>query len=200
MAALGLLGAVQENPNLDPEFRALAMETANTAIYVATQALANPEVGGGVVAEAIPSTPDLPVTPVVSVPTQLKVRANEKYSAGANCQSVDFYAIVLDQYGNRMAGQPVTMVAPSYTITENTTLSSTDGNGVYEARLRYTPQSKNTKETVTFTSGSLTATSEITIGEGPKSHQIKNSQNDGLGSWYEITAGLKVDPVTLMCL
>jgi len=142
-------------------------------------------------------------TPAPSVPTRLYARSRDfsKNSypevAGANCEPMDYWVSVYDQYGVEMDAQDVTITSPFLTATEKTRQEDYTRAKIHAFFRYYTPATSTT-EAITFTSGKLSASSVLHVREGLKPHQIM--QDPGNGRWYEKGGGALVDPLTLSCL
>lgn len=132
--------------------------------------------------------------PSPSVPTRLYVRPRSNPSAypevlGANCEPMDYWVSVYDQYGVEMDAQDVTMVAPFLTTTEKTRQEDYTRAKIHAFFRYYTPATSTT-ETITFTSGSLRTNSTLHVRSGVY-ERTRQQYTD---------AGLRVDPATLLCI
>lgn len=141
--------------------------------------------------------------------------------AGSKCEAVWFGVAILDQYGNEMANQDVTMTAPAGSITKTLTekdffMKSYLSTGVQGQRFYYNPSTRDTKELLTFTSGNLVVTKTLNIRDvvAPYVNYIRNGieqthiiirkieQNDGsfIEKWVLASSGQLVDPETMTCI
>lgn len=150
----------------------------------------------------------------VSVPTKIKVYAHAINTfldnplkgplevSGASCGATWFAVAIVDQYGEEMAGQKVTLTTPAGSLTKEITaedfflklIGSTPPN----KRFYYNPETNNTKEMLSFTSGNLIATTTVQVLD-TKSHLEAQIVLREDGSWYEPSSGNQVDPETMTC-
>ena len=136
-------------------------------------------------------------------PVASKIFARPRYSSsnapievvGANCEPADYWVSVYDQDGKEMDGVDVTMVAPFMTATEKTRQEDYTRAKIH-AFFRYYTSATSTTETITFTSGQLVATSALRARDGLQHSRIIQNGDQ----WYEASGGMRVNPVTLMCL
>lgn len=141
--------------------------------------------------------------------------------SGSKCEAVWFGVAILDQYGNEMANQDVTVITPAGSITKTLTekdffMKSYLSTGVQGQRFYYNPPTRDTKESITFTSGNLVATKTLNIRDvvAPYVNYIRDGinqthiiirkveQNDGsfTEEWVLASSGQLIDPETMTCL
>ena len=119
------------------------------------------------------------------------------YVHGANCNSGLWFAVgVLDQYGDEMANQEVTMSTPRGSTIK---VLKKENDFFQKDRFFYVPQSNKTIETILFTSGALTASTLIEVAD-TKSSLTNGSVpfEDGKGRY--LGSGWIFDLASLTCI
>lgn len=138
-----------------------------------------------------PTAPEPTPTPDPATPTRLSVQGTSEVT-GANCQPATFRVSVIDQYGAEMPGQSVTMTAP-YAETTNQSVSERSGDAVRSyAIFHYLTRATSTIESIGFTSGSLSASTKLSVSDG-----LEAFRNDLARVRAE---GFRVDEQSLLCI
>ena len=127
---------------------------------------------------------------------RIEVNPQSAEILGANCGDIRYQVTIYDQYGNEMLDKEVMMNTPSSTETSKTTSENTGAGKRIRTYFSYKTQATSTTETVTFISGLLSKTATIQVGDGLQHARI---MQDG-SYWYEASGGMRVNPVTKMCL
>lgn len=226
--ANSLIAVVQSSPGTPASaFVNLITAFSNITVNQATSLITVVQAAPGVPANAFVNlltsfTVDTPTTPIAVTPTVTpvattqtqtsisttsliasKIFARPRYSlsntslevVGANCEPADYWVSIYDQNGKEMDGVDVTMVAPFMTATEKTRQEDYTRTKIH-AFFRYYTSATSTTEAITFTSGQLVATSVLRVRDGLQHSRITQNGDQ----WYEASGGMRVNPVTLMCL
>ena len=119
---------------------------------------------------------------------------------GSKCWPTWFGVIVIDQYGNEMANQKVTLNTPAGSITKTTSEESFNPSvSSYGERFYYSPETSGTKETISFAVGNLITIATIYVKDTKsylKSHIVLRDS----GVWVEPISGAEVNAETMTCV
>jgi len=142
-----------------------------------------------------------------ALPVASKIFARPRYSssntllevAGANCEPADYWVSIYDQDGKEMDGVDVTISAPFMTVTEKTRQEDYTRAKIH-AFFRYNTPATSTTETITFTSGNLSTSATLHVGNRLAEYVAGHPLTQSGSYWYESSGGSRVDPVKMMCL
>jgi len=149
------------------------------------------------------------------IPTKMKVIAEADfmflgdtdeiiYVSGGKCGVMWFGVIILDQYGNRMANEQVTLTTPAGKITKATSEKGLDSDetSFQGMRIYYIPATKGIDESISFSINNLVTIKTIRVRDRDEDYSnniVKDGTDDEI-RWKLQHSGQSFDPETMTCI